>query len=161
MDWEPDTRVTARTQAIQPYKPLVRLRNIEALLRRHSVAILMLIVPLSVEYRLRRASNLAEEALAKLAEIDLETISETELQPVRIRVGLSFVGFGALSTALLLLYLSTLHPELDSIAQIRRYWYQYIWFVCLGVAGLFVLGREAMRSRASSIPSFTAKERDD
>ncbi|MES1026336.1 hypothetical protein ABN584_25905 [Gloeocapsa sp. BRSZ] len=148
MDWESDTRAKkkARNQAIQQYKPLVRLRDTEALLRRNTVALLMPIVPLSVEYRLQRASKLAEESLAELAEIDLDAISETELQPVRILIGLSFVGFGALSTALLLLYLSTLHPELDSIAQIRRYWYQYIWFVCLGVAGLFVLGREAMRS---------------
>ena len=140
MDWEPDIRATKQ------YKPLVRLRDTEALLRRNTVAILMPIVPLSVEYRLQRASKLAEKSLAELAQIDLDAISESELQPARILVGLSFVGFGALSTALLLLYLSTLHPELDSIAQIRRYWYQYIWFVCLGVAGLFVLGREAMRS---------------
>jgi len=121
----------------------------------------MPIVPLSVEYRLRRASKLAEESLLELAEIDLDTISDTELQSARILIGLSFVGFGALFTAFLLLYVSTLHPELNSTAQIRRYWYQYIWFVCLGVAGLFVLGREAMRSHCLNITSSQKVPWDD
>jgi hypothetical protein len=46
----------------------------------------------------------------------------------------------------LLLYLDTVHPELSTVQQIGKYWYQYVWFVCLGVAGMFLLGREAMRS---------------
>ncbi|MUL35446.1 hypothetical protein [Gloeocapsopsis dulcis] len=155
MDWEPDIPTTkkAYTQAIRQSKPLVRWRNTEALLRRNTVALLAPIVPLSVEYRLRRTSKLAEESLSELAEIDLDTISDTELQPARILIGLSFVGFAALSIAFLLLYLSTLHPELNSVAQIQHYWYQYIWFVCLGVAGLFLLGREAMRSHCLSMTS--------
>lgn len=164
MDWEPDTPFTVKkayTQAVQRSKPLVRWRNTEALLRRNTVALLVPVVPLSVEYRLRRASKLAEESLSELAEIDLDAISDTELQPARILIGLSFVGFGALFTAFLLLYLSTLHPELNSIAQIRRYWYQYIWFVCLGVAGLFVLGREAMRSHRLSVNSLQKIRWDD
>ena len=43
--------------------------------------------------------------------------------------------------------LYTLHPELSTVEQIGKYWYEYIWFVSLGVAGMFILGREAMRSR--------------
>ncbi|MGH8001418.1 MAG: hypothetical protein ACREPR_18845, partial [Brasilonema sp.] len=89
--------------------------------------------------------SLAEDSLQDLAEIDLDKISDWELQPARIRVGLSFVGFGALMIVVLLLYLNTLHPELSTVQQISKYWYQYVWFVCLGVAGMFVLGREAMR----------------
>ncbi|PIG93965.1 hypothetical protein [Gloeocapsopsis sp. IPPAS B-1203] len=164
MEWEPDplTAKKAYTQfQLQQSKPLVRWRNTEALLRRNTLAILMPIVPLSVEYRLRRASKLAEESLLELAEIDLDTISDTELQSARILIGLSFVGFGALFTAFLLLYVSTLHPELNSTAQIRRYWYQYIWFVCLGVAGLFVLGREAMRSHCLNVTSSQKAPWDD
>ncbi|WP_219904706.1 hypothetical protein [Stenomitos frigidus] len=60
-------------------------------------------------------------------------------------MGLIFTGFGALAMVLLLLYLSALHPELSPVQQMSQYWYQYIWFVGLGVAGLFMLGREAMR----------------
>lgn len=146
MDWE---RETAFTQP-QQRKPLAILRDTEALLRHKTVTALVPVLPSSVGYRLQQASIIAEESLDELTEIDLQGISDTELQPARILIGLSFVGFGALFSAFLLLYLSTLHPELSSVTQIRRYWHQYVWFVCLGVAGLFVLGREAMRSQVSS-----------
>jgi hypothetical protein len=126
-------------------KPLELLRNTEALLRRPTVATLTPILPPKLSNKLQVASNVADEALQELAGIDLEQISDFELQSARIRVGLSFIGFGALMILMLLLYLNTLHPELSTVEQIRSFWYQYIWFVCLGVAGLFVLGREAMR----------------
>jgi hypothetical protein len=93
-----------------------------------------------------------EDSLNQLAEIELDEISDFELQPARIIVGLSFVGFGALAIVFLILYLYTLHPELNSVEQIRKYWYQYTWFVSLGVAGMLILGREAMRSRVLKRP---------
>jgi hypothetical protein len=79
--------------------------------------------------------------------IELDEISDFELQPARIFVALSFVGFGALAIVFLILYLYTLHPELSAVEQIREYWYQYTWSVSLGVTGMLMLGREAMRSR--------------
>ena len=150
MDFEPQT--TARTSPkkieftqLPPRTPLELLRDTEALLRRPTVATLVSILPPKVRRNVQAASFVAEESLKELAFVDLEKISDFELRPVRIRVGLSFVGFGALMIVVLLLYLNTLHPELNALAQIRQYWYQYIWFVSLGVAGMFILGREAMR----------------
>lgn len=145
MDWEREASFAKPQQR----KPLIVLRDTEALLRRKTVTTLVPVLPSPLRYRLQQASEIADESLYELAEIDIERINDTELQPARILIGLSFVGFGALFTAFMLLYLSTLHPELNSAAQIRRYWYFYVWFVCLGVAGLFVLGREAMRSHLS------------
>lgn len=55
------------------------------------------------------------------------------------------MGFGALTLAILTLYLYSLHPELSTTEQVRNYWHQYICLVSLGVAGMFMLGREAMR----------------
>ncbi len=126
-------------------KPLELLRDTEALLRRPTVATLAPILPKKLSNRFQASSSLADDFLKELAEIDLDTISDFELRPARILVGLSFVGFGALMILVLLLYLDTLHPELSTVEQIRQYWYQYVWFVSLGVAGMFMLGREAMR----------------
>ena len=123
------------SQPPDPRKPLELLRDTEALLRRPTVA----------TRKLRAASSVADDSLKELAEVDLEKISDFELQPLRIRIGLSFVGFGALMIVVLLLYLKTLHPELSAVEQMGKFWYQYIWFVSLGVAGMFLLGREAMR----------------
>ena len=55
------------------------------------------------------------------------------------------MGFGALMILVLLLYLKSLHPALNTINQIRQCWYEYVWFVSLGITGMFILGREAMR----------------
>ncbi|QSJ20501.1 hypothetical protein JYQ62_18480 [Nostoc sp. UHCC 0702] len=126
-------------------KPLELLRNTEALLRRPTVATLTPILPPELRQKLQVASTLADNSLNELAEIDIEQISDFELRPARICVGLSFVGFAALMILVLLLYLHTLHAELSTVEQIRHFWYQYVWFVCLGVAGMFILGREAMR----------------
>ncbi|MBD2434234.1 MULTISPECIES: hypothetical protein [Fischerella] len=151
MDFKSEVNIKDNTQNLkisQPTvtsKPLEFLRDTEALLRRPTVATLVPLLPTKVGKNLQIASSVAEESLQELAEIDLETISDWELRPLRIRIGLSFVGFGALMTVLLLLYLNTLYSQLSPIEQIGRYWHQYVWFVCLGVTGMFILGREAMR----------------
>ncbi|AFY44155.1 hypothetical protein [Nostoc sp. PCC 7107] len=151
MDFEGEATATTATkntefaQSVTARKPLELLRDTEALLRRPTVTKLVPILPPKLSNRMQEVSTVAETSLQKLAEIDLEQISDWELQPIRLRVGLSFVGFGALMILLLLLYLNTLHPELSTVGQIRQYWYQYVWFVCLGIAGMFVIGRETMR----------------
>ncbi|BAZ48891.1 hypothetical protein JMG10_41660 [Nostoc ellipsosporum NOK] len=151
MDFESEATAPTATDQIefaQPVsvrKPLELLQNTEALLRRPTVAALTPILPPNLSHKLQVASTLADNSLKELAEIDIEQISDFELRPARISVGLSFVGFGALMILVLLLYLHTLHAELSTVAQIRHFWYQYVWFVCLGVAGMFILGREAMR----------------
>lgn len=139
-----DSKPTAQTATVR--KPLVLLRDTEALIRRPTVATLAPILPSKLSNSLQIASNLADDSLKELAELDLATISDIELQPARILVALSFIGFGALMILVLLLYCNTLHPEMNTIEQIHQYWYQYICFVCLGVTGMFLLGREAMRS---------------
>jgi hypothetical protein len=126
-------------------KPLELLRDTEAMLRRPTVATLSPILPPKLSNRFQATSSLADDSFKQLAEIDLDTISDFELRPARILVGLSLVGFGALMILMLLLYLNTLHPKINTVEQIQQYWYQYVWFVSLGVTGMFMLGREAMR----------------
>ncbi|MEH2257887.1 hypothetical protein [Nostoc sp.] len=151
MDFESKANASTPTDNIefaQPTttrKPLELLRDTEALLRHPTVAKLSLILPPKLSNRFQATSSLADDSFKELAEIDLNTISDFELRPARILVGLSLVGFGALMILLLLLYLNTLHPKISTVVQIRQYWYQYIWFVSLGVTGMFILGREAMR----------------
>ncbi|MBD2775974.1 hypothetical protein [Iningainema tapete] len=150
MDVEPQVTAQTTSQKIrltEPptlVKPLELLRDTEELLRRPTVAMLVPILPPKLSSVLQATSSVAEDFLKELASVDIEKISDFELRPARIRIGLSFVGFAALMIVVLLLYLNTLHPEL-SAQQIHKYWYQYIWFVSLGVAGMFILGREAMR----------------
>ncbi len=127
------------------YQPLELLRDTEAKLRRATVAAIVPILPLKLSKKVQATSSLAENSLNELAEIELDQISDFDLRPARIQVGLSYVGFGALMILLLLLYLNTLDSGNSTVEQIRQYWYQYIWFVSLGVAGMFILGREAMR----------------
>lgn len=126
-------------------QPLELLRDTEAALRRATVATIVPILPPKLSKKVQATSSLAENSLNELAEINLEKVTDFDLRPARIQVGLSFVGFGALMILILLLDLNTLHPEFNTIGQIRQYWYQYVWFVSLGVAGMFILGREAMR----------------
>jgi hypothetical protein len=150
MDVERKATVETATENIEfaeapTRKPLELLRDTEALLRRPTVARLVPILPPKLGESLQTASSVADDSLKELAKIDLENINDYELRPARIRIGLSFVGFGALMIVVLLLYLNTLHPEFNAVEQIGKYWYQYIWFVSLGVAGMFILGREAMR----------------
>jgi hypothetical protein len=74
----------------------------------------------------------------------------TELQPARLRVGLFFVGSGAISLGLLWLYIKWFCPEFGPVEQMTYFWQPYIWFVGLGVSGLFMLGREVMRRKGGS-----------
>lgn len=151
MDFESKTNAPTPTDNIEfpqsatTRKPLELLRDTEALLRRPTVATLSPILPPKLSNRFQAISSLADDSFKELAEIDLDSISDFELRLARIHVGLSFVGFGALMILVLLLYLNTLRPELRTVEQIQRYWYQYVWFVSLGVTGMFMLGREAMR----------------
>jgi len=121
------------------------LRDTEALFRRKTVATLVPILPQHLGTNLQKTSLIAEDSLQQLAKIDIEQITDNDLQAARIVAGLTFVGFGALTLAILTLYLYSLHPELSTTEQVRNYWHQYIWLVSLGVAGMFMLGREAMR----------------
>ncbi len=95
----------------------------------------------------KAASKGAIAYFTELAETDLDRVSDAELQPARIQVGLAFVGFGALAILLLLVYASSLHPDMSALERVRSYWYQYIWFVSLGVAGMFLLARESIRPK--------------
>ena len=139
--------VTARKTPIKTKfdQPLILLRDTEALLRDKTVGTLVPVLPPQAATRLQQTSEMAKVYLNQLAEIELDQISDFELQPSRILVGLSFVGFGSLAIVFLMLYLYTLHPELSTVEQIGQYWYHYAWCVSLGVAGMFILGREAMR----------------
>lgn len=139
------TKIEFAKLLADPPRRLVLLRDTEALLRRPTVSILVSVLPPKLSRNLQTASFIADYSLSELAEVDLQKITDFELQPARVRIGLSFVGFGALMIIMLLLYLKTLHPELSAVQQIAKYWHQYIWFVSLGVAGMFILGREAMR----------------
>ena len=139
--------VTQTTPESNAPKPLALLRDTEALIRCKTVETLVIVLPPPVAISLTELSSVAEDSLNQLAEIELDEISDFELQPARIFVALSFVGFGALAIVFLILYIYTLHPELSPVEQIREYWYQYTWFVSLGVTGMLMLGREAMRSR--------------
>ncbi len=150
MDFEPQNTAPTATENVEfadpkPRTPLELLRDTEALLRRPTINAIAPILPSEINKRLSTASVVADDTLNELAQIDIDEISDWELRPARIYVGLGFVGFGALTVIILLLYLSTLHPELSATEQVGKYWYQYIWFVNLGVAGMFLLGREAMR----------------
>jgi hypothetical protein len=136
---------TIEILAIEKRQPLELLRDTEGFLRRQTVSAIIPILPQELGSKIQTTSTIAEEYLKELAEIKFDEITELELRPARIRVGLAFVGFGALMILVLLLYLNTLHPELSPIQQIGLYWYEYVSFVCFGVAGLFLLGREAMR----------------
>ncbi|MGI0484427.1 hypothetical protein ACN4EK_03255 [Pantanalinema rosaneae CENA516] len=150
MELEPEAERRSspqRPEWAEPEKPnpLVVLRNTERSWRLKTLETLTPLLPEPIADQLGDVSLVAEESLNELAEIDLEQISDLELQPLRIQIGLVFIGFGALAMMFLMLYLYTLHPQLSAIEQVQHYWYQYVWFVCLGVAGLFMVGREAMR----------------
>lgn len=77
---------------------------------------------------------------------ELQDVGDEDLKPARIQMGLMFVGVSALLLMSLLLYITAMHPGLTVKQQMLRYWSEYVGFVGLGVAGLMMLGREAMRS---------------
>ncbi len=150
MDFDREVPVENSTEELEfaepePRKPLKILRNTEALLRRPTVAALVPILPAKLSENLQDASDIADDSLEELAEIDLSKVNDWELRPFRIRIGLSFVGFSSLMILVLALFFTTLHPEMSATQQIGTFWSEYIWFVSLGVAGMFLLCREAMR----------------
>jgi len=126
---------------------LVVLRDTERSLRTKTLDTIVPILPASLAERLGEVAIVADTTLDELAEIDLDSITEQELQPVRIRMGLFFTGLGALLMVCLLLFLNALHPQLCPRQQVLAYWHQYVWFVSMGVAGMFMLGREALRPK--------------
>lgn len=102
-----------------------------------------------VDVAVQEATIAAGILLKKLTAINLGDIDDQDLRPARIQVGLAFVGFGALMLFFLLLYITNQQPDLTPAERIQHHWYEYIWFLGLGVAGLFMLGRESMRSPLS------------
>ncbi len=142
MSSQPSDRVEF---AEHPRKPLELLRDTERSLRVKTVSAIAPLLPSEIAMNLGEASQVADQSLDQLAEIDIDEITDEDLRSARILMGLTFTGFGGLMMIFLLFYLRTLHPELNATQQIQNYWYQYAWFVSLGVAGLAVLAREAMR----------------
>lgn len=94
------------------------------------------------------SSDAAEVQIPLMEQIkrELEDVGDEDLKPARIQIGLLFVGVSALLLMSLLLYITAMHPGLTVKQQMLRYWSEYVGFVGLGVAGLMMLGREAMRS---------------
>lgn len=90
-------------------------------------------------------STAASYFFAEAAKIDRNSISDWEMKPARIYTGLTFSGFSALGLVLLMFYISRFHPELAKGEWVKYFWYQYIFLVSLGVAGMSMLGREALR----------------
>ncbi len=133
--------------------PLVLLRDTERSLRAQLLRGLVPLLPVSLAIRLGEISLLADTTLMELATIDLDTITEAERQSARIQIGLLFVGSSALSLLFLLLFLSIRHPHLSPLQQVSRYWHPYIYLVGIGVAGMFMLGREALRPPGAIVRS--------
>lgn len=127
-------------------KPLEILRDTERSLREKTVSAIVPILPADLAETVDETSEKADRTLADLAKIDFDSITDAELRPARTLMGLTFVGFGSLMMLFLMLFVSTLHPELSPVGQIREYWHPFVWLMGLGVAGLAMLGREAMRS---------------
>lgn len=138
-----------------------QLREWEQPWRRKVIATLLPLLSPPAAAKLRKTAEQADETWQDLAAIDLDTLSDTDLRPARIYVGLGFVGFAALLLTLLMLYSHSLRPDLILADQIRQYWYPYIFSVCLGVAGMFMLGREAMRPSDSLDALDAADDRRD
>jgi hypothetical protein len=87
-----------------------------------------------------------EISLIEQIKQELQEVGDEDLKPARIQMGLLFIGVSALLLMSLLLYITAMHPGLTVKQQMLRYWSEYVGFVGLGVAGLMMLGREAMRS---------------
>lgn len=129
----------------QERKPLEIFRDTERSLRSKTISAIVPIVP-DLAGDIEQASRKADRTLEDLAKVEIDQISDEEMRPARILMGLTFVGFSSLMMMSLALFFSTLHPELNGLGQIREFWHPYVWFISMGVAGLIMLGREAMRS---------------
>jgi hypothetical protein len=145
MELEPHKPASEAAEFAEPRQPLVLLRNTERSLREKTVSTIVPLLPEDLATTVNEASQKANESLDQLAKIDLNSMTDAELKSARTLIGLTFVGFGSLAMLFLALCLSTLHPELNAIAQIHDYWHQYVWLLAMGVAGLVMLGREALR----------------
>lgn len=132
---------------ISERSPLVRFQQTETFLRQQTLDRLTPVLPIQTARKFNQWSQLADDSWQQLTQIDLAAITDQELKSARILIGLTLAGFGSLFLVWLLLYLYVLHPESNPSAQIRAYWYPYIGFVSLGVTGLILLGREAMRGK--------------
>jgi hypothetical protein len=130
-------------------KPFEILRDTERSLREKTVSAIVPIAP-DLAGDIEQASRKADRTLETLANIDLDQITDEELRPARILMGLTFVGISSLMLLFLALFFSTMHPELTALGQIHEFWHPYVWFISLGVAGLTMLGREAMRITLTS-----------
>jgi hypothetical protein len=125
--------------------PLVRLRDRERSLRQRTVTRVQPWLNPALARTLTQASSVADASLDELATVDLARITNRDLRAARLNVGFLCVGFSALLLLLLVLYLQSLEPGDALPVQISHHWFQYISLVGLGVAGMFMLGREAMR----------------
>jgi hypothetical protein len=93
MDLESQNTAQTSTESLEFAKPTPRksleiLRDAEALLRRPTVAAIVPILPAKIRTRLEAANTVADNTLNQLAEIDVDQISDWELRPARIQVGL-------------------------------------------------------------------------
>jgi hypothetical protein len=140
-----DSRAVAECADPSPRKPLMLLRDTERSLRVKTVSTLAPLLPDAIALQVGETSIVADDLLNQLADIDLDNITDEELKPARIQIGLLFIGFGALAMAFLMLFLYLFHSEITPIDSVKQRWYAYSWFVCLGITGLFMVGREAMR----------------
>lgn len=152
MDFEHQPTLPAEPETLEFAEPPIqetlelRLSDPDEALSLTAVEGLELTVqPVPVSVTLQKNSTAAKAFLSELAKIDRKTISDQELVPARIQIGLTFVGFSALAMGLLLLHISSLHPGYSLVERLEAYWSQYIWFVCMGVAGMMMLGRESLR----------------
>ena len=139
MDFEP------KVKSASSKKPLVLFKDTESWLRRKSIAAITPVLSPESVARLQTISAWAEEFFQELTRIEFKQISDAQLRVPRISIGLAFVGFASLLLLLLALYLNFLHPHSSFREELHNYWYQYSFIVSLGVSGMFVLGREAMR----------------
>jgi hypothetical protein len=90
-------------------------------------------------------STAANQFFAEAVKIDRDSITDLDMKPARIYTGLTFTGFSALGLVLLMFYINRFHPEFAKTEWVKYFWYQYILLVSLGVAGMSMLGREALR----------------
>jgi hypothetical protein len=127
--------------------PLVMLRDTERSLRTKALETVTPVLPENLSEPLAAAAARADVTLNQLAAIDLKSITDDDLRPARIRVGLVWVGLGALMMVFLTLYLSTLHSNQSVAEQVYHYWHVYVGLLGVGITGLFMLGREILRLR--------------
>lgn len=121
-----------------------------------------LLPPLERSPRLQKPVELVtERSPTPVAEPDLTpkrglfaSITTEELRPARIRVGLGFVGASAFTLFGLWAYIKWFYAEFGLAESMSHFWYPYTLFIGLGVAGFFMLGREALRPQPEDPEDF-------